>query len=114
MERLRSLALQEEDNRARTEVLLNSIRQDMLSSQGHLSKWQLVLLAQAYENLDQANYTSAVERARQAKDLPREPVPPAVDPALTGVLIAASLLLLGMVAIPTILRASRRRELMND
>jgi endoglycosylceramidase len=110
VEQLRTLALQEEDNYTRAEAFVNSIRQDMLSSQGYLTKWQLVLLTQAYENLDQGNSTSAVEWARQANDLPREPAPPEADPILAGVLSTASLVLLGMVAVSAILRASRRRD----
>jgi len=113
VEQLKTLALQEEEDYARTELFVSSVRQDMLDSQGHLGKWQLFLLTQAYENLDQGNYTSAVEWARQAKDLPRESVPQA-DPTLAGVLSTASLVLLGMVAIPTIFRASRCRESKND
>jgi len=110
VERLRPLALQEEDNYTRTELFVNSVREDMLSSQGYLTKWQLVLLTQAYENLDQGNFTSAVEWATQANDLPREPAPPEADPTLAGVLSTTSLILLGIVAVATILRASRRRD----
>jgi len=58
VEQLRTLALQEEDNYTRTEAFVNSVRQGILSSQGYLSKWQLVLLSQAYESLDQGNYTA--------------------------------------------------------
>ena len=73
VEQLRTLALQEEDNYTRTEAFVNAARQNILSSQGFLTKWQLVLLSQAYETLDQGNYTSVIEWARRAKDLPLEP-----------------------------------------
>ena len=114
VERLKTLAFQEEENYARAELFVNSVRQDMLGSQGYLAKWQLVLLTHAYENLDQGNYTSAVEWARQANDVPREPAPPKADPTIAGVLSMTSLVLLGMVVVPTIFRAARRRESMND
>jgi len=108
VEQLRTLALQEEANFTRTEAFVNSVRQDILNSQGYLSKWQLVLLSQAYESLDQGNYTSAIEWAKQAKDLPREPAPQKADPTLTGVLWATSLALLGAVTMFIPLRALRR------
>jgi hypothetical protein len=110
LEQLRTLALQEEDNFTRAEAFVNSVRQDILDSQGYLSKWQLVLLSQAYESLTQGNYTSAIEWAKQTNDLPREPTPQESDPALTGVLWTCSLALLGVVAVFIALRAFRRRE----
>jgi hypothetical protein len=114
VEQLRTLALQEEDNYTRAEAFVNSVRQEILSSQGYLSRWQLVLLSQAYESLNQGNYTSAVEWAKQANDLPREPAPQKTDPTLSGVLWTASSALLGMVAVFVGLRASRRRESSTD
>jgi hypothetical protein len=110
VEQLCTLALQEEDNYTRAEAFVNSVRQEILSSQGYLSKWQLVLLSQAHESLDQGNYTAAIEWAKQAKDLPREPAPQKADPTMTGVLWTASLALLGVVAVFIALRAFRRRE----
>jgi endoglycosylceramidase len=110
---LRTLALQEENDYVRTEVFVNSVRQDMLGSQGYLTKQQLVLLAQAYESLDQGNYTSAVESARQVTNLTREPAPPATD-LMAGVLSTTSSALLGMVVVLTILHVYRRRKSMND
>ena len=106
----RALAVQEENNYTRTEAFVNSVRQDILSSQGYLSKWQLVLLSQAYESLNQGNYTSAIEWAKQANDLPREPAPEESDPTLTGVLWNCSLALLGVVAVFIALLAFRRRK----
>jgi endoglycosylceramidase len=114
VEQLRTLALQEEANFTRAEAFVNSMRQDILNSQGYLSKWQLVLLSQAYENLDQGNYTSAIEWAKQAKDLPRESAPQKADPTLTGVLWTASLALLGIVAVFVGLRAFRHQESSTD
>jgi hypothetical protein len=110
VEQLRTLALQDEDNHTRAETFVNSVRQEILSSQGYLSKWQLVLLSQAYESLDQSNYTAAIEWAKQANHLPREPTPQESDPTLTGVLWTCSLALLGVVAVFIALRAFRRRE----
>jgi endoglycosylceramidase len=110
VEQLRTLALQEEDKYTRAETFVNSVRQEILSSQGYLSKWQLVLLSQAYESLDQGNYTAAIEWAKQANDLPREPTRQESDPTLTGVLWTCSLALLGVVAVFIALRAFRRRE----
>jgi endoglycosylceramidase len=110
VEQLRTLALQEEDNYTRAEAFVNSVRQEILSSQGYISKGQLVLLSQAHESLDQGNYTAAIEWAKQANDLPREPTPQESDPALTGVLWTCSLALLGVVAVFVALRAFRRRE----
>ena len=101
---LRELVVQEEDNFTRTEAFVNSVRQDILNSQDHLSKWQLVLLSQAYEGLNQGNYTLAIEWAKQANDLPREPPPQKADPTLSGVLWTASLTLLGIVAVFIALR----------
>jgi len=112
--RLETLAVQDEDNYTRTEAFVNSVRQDILNSQGYLSKWQLVLLSQAYESLDQGNYTSAIEWTKQAKDLPREPALQKADPTMTGVLWTASLVLLGIVAVSILLRAFRRRESSTD
>jgi hypothetical protein len=80
VEELRTLALQEEDSYIRAEAFVNSVRQDILSSQGYLSKWQLVRLSRACESLDQGNYTSALEWAKQANDLPREPAREEADP----------------------------------
>ena len=114
VEQLHTLALQEEENYTRAEAFVNSVRQDILNSQGYLSKWQLVLLSQAYDSLGQGNYTSAIEWAKQAKDLPREPAPQKADPTLTGVLWTASLALLGIVAVFVGLRAFRRRESSTD
>ena len=105
VEQLRTLALQEEANYTRAEALVNSVRQEILSSQGHLSTWQLVLLSRAYESLDQGNYTAAIEWAKQANDLPREPTRQESDPTLTGVLWTCSLALLGVVAVFIALRA---------
>jgi endoglycosylceramidase len=110
VEQLRTLALQEEDNYTRTIAFVDSVKQDILTSQGFLSKWQLVLLSQAYQSLNQGNYTSAIEWAKQANDLPREPAPPEADPTLSGVFWTASSALLGMVAVFVGLRASRRRD----
>lgn len=112
--RLETLAVQDEDNYTRTEAFVNSVRQDILNSQDSLSKWQLVLLSQAYKSLNQGNYTSAIEWAKQANDLPREPAPQKADPTMTGVLWTASLALLGTVAVSVALRAFRRREPSTD
>jgi len=114
VEQLRTLALQEEDNYTRAEAFVNSVRQEILSSQGYLSKWQLVLLSQAYESLDQGNCTAAIEWAKQANDLPREPAPEKADPTMTNVLWTCSLTLLGVVAAFIALRAFRRREPSTD
>ncbi len=114
VEQLRTLAFQEEANFTRAEAFVNSVRQDILDSQGYLSNWQLVLLSQAYESLEQGNYTSAIEWAKQAKDLPREPVREKADPTLTGVLWTASLALLGVVAVFVSLCTFRHQESSTD
>jgi tetratricopeptide (TPR) repeat protein len=111
---LRTLAMQVEENYTRAEAFIGSVRQDILSSQGYLSKWQLVLLSHAYESLNQGNYTVAIEWAKQANDLPREPAPQKTDPTLTGVLWTASLALLGIVAVFVGFRAFSRREPSTD
>jgi len=109
--RLETLAVQDEDNYTHTEAFVNSVRQDILNSQDYLSKWQLVLLSQAYESLGQGNYTSAIEWAKQARDLPREPAPERVDPTLHGVLWAVSFALLGVVGVFITIRAFEARSL---
>jgi tetratricopeptide (TPR) repeat protein len=108
VEQLRTLALQEEDNYTRAEAFVNSVRQEILSSQGYLSKWQLVLLSQAYESLDQGNYTSALEWAKQANDLPREPAREEADPSLRAFLWTASFALAGIVTMFILFSAVRR------
>jgi hypothetical protein len=108
VEQLRTLALQEEANFTRAEAFVNSVRQDILNSQSYLSKWQLVLLSQAYESLERGNYTSAIKWAKQARDLPREPAPESPGPILYSVLWPASLALLGIVAVFIPIRALRR------
>jgi endoglycosylceramidase len=106
VERLRMLALQEEANFTRAEAFVNSVRQDILDSQDYLSKWQLVLLSQAYESLDQGNYTAAIEWAKQARDLPRIPPPEKLDSTLRDMLWTTAVTLLGAVAVFVLLRAS--------
>jgi len=108
VDQLRTLALQEEDNYTRTVAFVDSVRQDILNSQGFLTKWQLVLLSQAQESLDRGNHMSAMEWAEQARDLPREPKTEEVDPMLNGSLWMASLALLGAVIILIPIRALRR------
>jgi endoglycosylceramidase len=105
---LRTLALQEEDSYTRTVAFVDSVRQDILTSQGFLTKWQLVLLSQAQESLDRGNHMSAMEWAERARDLPREPKTEEVDPMLNGSLWMASLALLGAVTILIPIRALRR------
>ena len=105
---LRTLALQEEGNYTRTVAFVDSVRQDILTSQGFLTKWQLVLLLQAQESLDRGDNVSAMEWAEQARDLPREPKTEGVDPMLNGSLWMASLALLGAVTILIPIRALRR------
>ena len=105
---LRTLAMQVEENYTRAEAFIGSVRQDILSSQGYLSKWQLVLLSQAYESLDQGSYTSAMELAKLAGDLPREPAREEADPSLSAFLWTASLALLGVVTMLVLFRAVRR------
>jgi len=114
VEQLRTLALQEEANFTRAEVFVNSVRQEILNSQGYLSKWQLVLLSQAYESLNQGNYTSAIEWAKQAMGLPLEPAPEKADSRLTGILWTASLVLLATITVFILLRAFRRGESSTD
>jgi hypothetical protein len=108
VDQLRRLALQEEDYYTRAETFVNSVRQEILTSQGFFTKWQLVLLSQAQESLDRGNYTPAMEWAEQARDLPREPKTEEVDPMLNGSLWMASLALLGAVTILIPIRALRR------
>jgi hypothetical protein len=105
---LRQLAMQVEENYTRGEAFIGSVRQDILSSQGYLSKWQLVLLSHAYESLNQGSYTSAMELAKLAGDLPREPAREEADPSLRAFLWTASLALLGVVTMLILFRAVRR------
>jgi len=108
VDQLLTLALQEEDNYTRAVAFVDSVRHDILTSQGFLTKWQLVLLSQAQESLDRGNYMSAMEWAEQARDLPREPKTEEVDPMLNGSLWTASLALLGTVTILIPIRALGR------
>jgi endoglycosylceramidase len=106
VEQLQALTLHEEESYERAEAFVNSVSQGVLGSQGYLSKMQLFLLLQADKSLDQGNYKSAIEFAKRAEDLPHEPAPEEADPMLGGFLGISSLVLIGMVALFTLLRVA--------
>jgi len=110
VDQLRTLALQEEDDYTRTVAFVDSVRQGILTSQGFLTKWQLVLLSQAQESLNRGSHMSAMEWAEQARDLPREPKTEEVDPTIGNMLWLASLALLGIVASVAVLQVLRARR----
>ena len=107
---LRTSALQGEKNYRDTEEFVDSVEQEILASQGQLGVWQSILLSRAHKSLTEGNYSSAREWAKQARDLPRETPREMVDPALSTVLCEASLVLLGIVVLCTILQLIRIRR----
>ncbi len=107
---LRTAALQGEKNYRDTEAFIDSVKHDILASQGRLSTWQSILLSHAYESLTQGNQSSALEWAKQARDLPREPPSEKADPTVDAILWRASLTLLGVVASIAILQVLRARR----
>jgi hypothetical protein len=72
---LHALVSDEEANYAQAKEHIDSVREEILGSQGFHDEWQSTLLSHAYESLAQGNYSLAMEWAKQAKDLPREPAP---------------------------------------
>ena len=108
MRELRRLVSEEEKHYAQAGEYIATVRQAILSSQGFLGKWQSTLLSQAYESLDQGNYTAALEWAKQANDLPLEPAREEADPSLRAFLWTASFALLGVVTMLILFRAVRR------
>jgi len=107
---LHALAVQEEEKYTYTKEFVDSIRQDIMASQDHLTKWQSVLISQAYESLDEGNYTSAVEWGKQARDLPREIPRDSLDAYLQTMLWGASLALLGIVLALIVFRSFSYRS----
>jgi hypothetical protein len=107
--RLQALVTEEEANYTQAQEHVDSAREEILSSQGSLSEWQSTLISHAYVSLAQGNYTSAVEFAKQASDLPIEPPPEKLDSTLSGILWTTSLALLGVVAVFIPLGAFKRR-----
>jgi endoglycosylceramidase len=100
----------EEANYTQARQHVDSVREEILSSQGFLGEWQSTLISHAYGSLEQGNYTSSMELANKAKDLPREPAPEKLDSTLLDMLWTTSLALLGVVAVFIPLRAFRRRQ----
>jgi hypothetical protein len=88
---------------------VDSVREEILSSQGFLGGWQSTLISQAYASLAQGNHTSAIEWATEAGDLPRGPLPGKLDSTLHEMPWTSSLALFGVVAASILLRAFRRR-----
>jgi hypothetical protein len=107
---LYGLVSDEEANYTQAQENVDSAREEILSSQGFLDEWQSTLISHAYVNLAQGNYTSAIEMAQQARDLPRIPPPEKLDSTLHDMLWTTSLTLLGVVAVFILLRASRHRQ----
>jgi endoglycosylceramidase len=107
--KLQALVSGEEANYTRAQEHVNSVREEILSSQGFLGEWQSTLISHADASVAQGNYTSAIELAKQAGDLPREPPPEKLDSTLLDMLWTSSLTLLGVVAVFIVVRAFRRR-----
>ena len=106
---LQSLVCNEEANYTQAQQHVDSAREEILSSQGVLDGWQSTLISHAYTSLAQGNYTSAMEMAQQARDLPRIPPPEKLDTTLRDMLWTTSLTLLAVVAVSILFRASRPR-----
>jgi endoglycosylceramidase len=94
---LRTSALQGEKNYRDTETFIDSVKQDILASQGYLTEWQSSLLSVAYTDLSQGNRSSAMEWAGKARDLPREPPRDVGDPILLNIIWQVSFILLAIV-----------------
>jgi endoglycosylceramidase len=101
---LYGLANGEEANYTQARIDVDSVREEVPTSQGFLNEWQSTLPAHA-----QGNYTPSIQWADQARDLPREPPPEKLDSTLHDMLWTTSLALLGVVAVFIPLRAFRRR-----
>jgi hypothetical protein len=106
---LQAHVTEEEERYTQAEKYVDSVKEEMLSSQGFLGEWQSTLLSHAYESLAQGNYTSAMEWAKQTRDLPTEPPPEELDSPLREMLWTISLALLAVVASFIPLRAFKRR-----
>jgi hypothetical protein len=106
--KLQALVSDEEANYTQAQEHVDSVREEILSSQGFLGGWQSTLISHAYASLAEGNYTSAIEWATEAGDLPREPPPDKLDSTLRDMLWTSSLALLGVVAAFILLRAFRR------
>jgi endoglycosylceramidase len=106
---LRGLVGDEEAKYTQAREHVDSVKEEILSSQGLLGGWQSTLISHAYASIGQGNYTSAIEWANQAGDLPREPPREKLDSTLRDMLWTTSLVLLGVVAVFIPLRAFRRR-----
>ena len=107
---LRALSIEQEGKYTQAKEHVDSVRQGILDSQGFLGEWQSTLLSHVYESLAQGNYSSAVEWAKNADDLPREPPHDDANEALSGFLWRASVALLGIVVSLILLRS---KELVN-
>lgn len=104
---LRTSALQGERNYRDTEAFIDSVKRDILASQGYLTEWQSILLSAAYSDLAQGNRSSAMEWAGKARDLPREPPRDTGDSVLLGILWQISLVLLSIVTSLVLFRSLR-------
>jgi hypothetical protein len=107
MRELRALVSEEEKSYTQAKEHIDSVREEILSSQRFLGKWQSTLLSHAYESLAQGNYSSAVELAKQSRDLPGEIPREEPDPALSIMLWRASLAMVGFAVSSTIAQSLR-------
>jgi endoglycosylceramidase len=106
--KLRALVVEEEETYTRTAEYVDSVKQEIMVSQGRLSEYQSSLLSQAYRSLAQGNYSSATEWANRARDAPSELPREEADPAFCGMLGRASLALLAIALLFVLLRALKR------
>jgi hypothetical protein len=107
---LQAHVTEEEEKYTQAEKYVDSVKEEMLSSQGFLGEWQSTLLSHAYESLAQGNYSLAMEQAKNADDLPREPPHDELGPRLCSLLLRASLALLGIVFSFVLFRSLRNRS----
>ena len=69
---LQMTILEEEQNYRLAEEYVESVRRQLLASQGNLTRWQLTLLSNAYESLASGEYVLAMEWAEKATNAPKE------------------------------------------
>lgn len=104
---LRTSALQGEKNYRDTEAFIDSVKREILASQGYLTEWQSSLLSAAYTDLARGNCSAATEWAGKARDLPRERPRDVGDPVLLNIIWQLSLILFVIVTSLVLLRSLR-------
>ena len=110
------LVQQEEGNYMRAAGFIDSVRREILASQGHVGESRRSYLARAYRSLPEGDYSSAVEWAKMARSEqdPRhvslEASQDETDRTLCHTLWQASHALLGIVVAFTLLRVSTTRQ----